>query len=295
MLQLSERTNHFLNQYETIFAQGSDCVVNNIVCFMEDIAQNAELFGFVTKSSNSVFHTGREVEAVLSSYGSRRFNFGNSASEVVFHTYQLLNYIIEHEIPIDYLGASYTKSGDTEERTEAFVKQVVYPFIESIKNHIGEQELRNMNQKIKVFLVHGHDDSAKLEMARVLEKAGFEVIILHEQASAGKTIIEKIEAYTEVAFAVVLYTPCDMGRAKEAAKTDEKSRARQNVVFEHGYLIGKLGRERVCALVKGDIETPGDISGVVYIAMDDAGAWKMTLAKEMKATGIQVDMNRFCL
>ena len=146
----------------------------------------------------------------------------------------------------------------------------------------------------KVFIVHGHDGLAKLEMARTLEKGEFEAIILHEQASGGKTIIEKIESYTDVRFAVVLYTPCDMGRVQEVKVDEEKNRARQNVVFEHGYLIGKLGRERVCALVKGDIETPGDISGVVYITMDEAGAWKMALAKEMINAGIPVNMNTFC-
>lgn len=146
----------------------------------------------------------------------------------------------------------------------------------------------------KVFIVHGHDTTTKLEVARTLEKSGFEAIILHEQPSAGNTVIEKIEANTDVAFAVVLYTPCDMGRAKEAKVDDERSRARQNVVFEHGYLIGKLGRKCVSALVKGSVETPGDISGIVYITMDDTGAWKMALAKEMKNSGLQVDMNKFC-
>jgi predicted nucleotide-binding protein len=86
-----------------------------------------------------------------------------------------------------------------------------------------------------------------------------------------------------------------MGRAIGAKVDEERCRARQNVVFEHGYLIGKLGRECVCALVKGDIETPSDISGVVYITMDDAGAWKMKLAKEMKSARLPVDMNKFCL
>lgn len=146
----------------------------------------------------------------------------------------------------------------------------------------------------KVFIVHGHDITAKLEVARAIEKAGFEAIILHEQPSAGKTVIEKIEANTDVSFAIVLYTPCDMGRAKETKVDDERSRARQNVVFEHGYLLGRLGRKCVSALVKGNVETPGDISGVVYIKMDDTGAWKMELAKEMKNCGLQVDMNKFC-
>jgi len=161
-------------------------------------------------------------------------------------------------------------------------------------NNNGIRMKLQKNKSNKVFIVHGHDAATKLEMARTLEKAGFIAIILHEQASAGKTVIEKIEANTDVAFAVVLYTPCDMGRAKEEKIDEERYRARQNVVFEHGYLIGKLGREQVCAFVKDSIETPGDISGVVYIPMDDAGAWKMVLAKEMSNAGLQVDMNKFC-
>lgn len=91
---------------------------------------------------------------------------------------------------------------------------------------------------------------------------------------------------------MVLYTPCDLGRAKEEKVDEEKSRARQNVAFEHGYLIGRLGRNKVSALVKGDIEKPGDISGVVYISMDDAGAWKTQLAREMKSAGLEIDMNK---
>jgi predicted nucleotide-binding protein len=142
----------------------------------------------------------------------------------------------------------------------------------------------------KVFIVHGHDDLAKTEAARFIEKMGFEPIILHEQASSGSTIIEKIEKYSNVGFGVVLYTPCDLG-AKSHKTPDLKSRARQNVVFEHGFLNGKLGRHNVCALVKGDVEVPNDISGVVYVPMDDHGAWKIALSKEMRNSGYDVDMN----
>jgi len=145
----------------------------------------------------------------------------------------------------------------------------------------------------KVFIVHGHDDTAKLEMARTLEKAGFEAIILHEQPDAGRTIIEKFESYADVSFAVILYTECDLGRAKEMSVESEKYRARQNVVFEHGFFLGKLGRDHICALVKGNVEVPGDLSGVVYVPMDKAGAWKMSLATNMKAAGLPVDMNKF--
>lgn len=145
--------------------------------------------------------------------------------------------------------------------------------------------------KSKVFIVHGHDDAAKSEAARFVENLGFKAIILHEQASSGKTIIEKIEEYTNVGFGIVLYTPCDLGASQEE-KELLKPRARQNVVFEHGYLMGKIGRENVCALVKGDIEKPTDISGVVYIPMDEGDSWKLAVAKEMKKSGYDVDFNK---
>jgi predicted nucleotide-binding protein len=140
--------------------------------------------------------------------------------------------------------------------------------------------------KSQVFIVHGHDDLAKTETARFIEKLGLEPIILHEQASSGKTIIEKIEEYSNVSFGIILYTPCDLG-AKQSEKDNLKNRARQNVVFEHGYLIGKIGRENVCALVKGNVETPNDISGVVYVSMEND--WKLSLAKELINSGYDFD------
>lgn len=164
-----------------------------------------------------------------------------------------------------------------------------YPPKKAVESANSEAKCSN-----KIFIVHGHDNAAIHEMARTLEKGGFDPIILREQPDDGLTIIEKIEQYTDVGYAVVLYTQCDVGRAKALPVEQEKFRARQNVVFEHGYLIGKLSRSRVCALVKGDVETPGDISGVVFVPMDEDGAWKMRLARNMKNAGFSVDMNKFC-
>ena len=148
----------------------------------------------------------------------------------------------------------------------------------------------NINDKTKVFIVHGHDSEAKLEVARFIEKIGLEPIILHEQASDSQTIIEKIESYSDVGFGIIIYTPCDVG-AKNEDSPKLKNRARQNVVFEHGFLIGKLGRQNICSLVKGDVETPNDISGIVYISMDSSN-WQIEFAKEMRASGYQIDMNK---
>lgn len=141
----------------------------------------------------------------------------------------------------------------------------------------------------KVFVVHGHDEAARNEVARTLEAGDFQPIILNEQPNRGMSIIEKIEAYDRVGFAVVLLTPDDVGGQ---AGEEMMPRARQNVVFELGYFIKGLGRSRVCALKKGDIEVPSDYLGVVWVDMDEPGAWKMTLAHELDAAGFEVDYGR---
>ncbi|NIE82528.1 MULTISPECIES: nucleotide-binding protein [unclassified Burkholderia] len=140
----------------------------------------------------------------------------------------------------------------------------------------------------RVFVVHGHDGEARETVARFLAKLGFEPIILHEQANQGRTIIEKFEAHGDVGFAVVLLTPDDEGRAMGG---ELQLRARQNVVLELGYFIGKLGRDKVCALKRGELELPSDYLGVVWERMDDGGGWKQSLGREMQAAGHEIDWN----
>lgn len=142
----------------------------------------------------------------------------------------------------------------------------------------------------RVFLVHGRDNELKETTARFLEKLGLEPIILHEQSNKGRTIIEKFEDFSDVAFAVILMTPDDLGYLSSESNT-HRPRARQNVVFELGYFIGKLSRKNVAAIVKDDIEIPSDFSGIIYIGLDNSGAWKMLLAKEIKEAGLDIDLN----
>lgn len=139
--------------------------------------------------------------------------------------------------------------------------------------------------------MHGHDDGLKNEVARFLEKFGLQPVILHEQASEGQTIIEKIEKYSNVGFGIILYSPCDVG-AVATNPEQLKKRARQNVVFEHGYLMSKLGRKNTVALIKGDIETPNDFSGVIYVSYSQSDGWKTEIAKELKIAGYNIDMNK---
>ncbi len=164
--------------------------------------------------------------------------------------------------------------------------------IKEIEDKMNDKNNDQMMELNSVFIVHGHDGEAKERTARFIEKLGFEAIILHEQANRGLTIIEKIEKYSNVGFGIVLYTPDDLGNVKSEAEKqngDLNPRARQNVILEHGYLMGKIGRENVIPLVAGNVELPNDISGMVYISDKD---WKVDIAKEMKDAGYEIDFNK---
>lgn len=135
----------------------------------------------------------------------------------------------------------------------------------------------------RIFIVHGHDNETKEATARFLESLGFQPVILHEQANEGRTIIQKFrEEASDVGFAVVLMTPDD-------EMPDGSYRARQNVVLELGFFLGALGPERVAAIVKGNVTTPSDFDGVVYIPFD--GGWKIAIGRELQAAGYSVDWN----
>jgi len=143
----------------------------------------------------------------------------------------------------------------------------------------------------RVFVVHGHDDGIKETVARFLSRLGLEPVILHEQPNRGRTIIEKFVDHADVAFAVVLFTPDDVGYPTGKAEL-AKPRARQNVVLELGFFMAALGRERVCLLYEPGVEVPSDYAGVLYLELDTRGAWRFQLASEIKASGLEVDLNK---
>lgn len=142
----------------------------------------------------------------------------------------------------------------------------------------------------EIFIVHGRDDGTKNSIARFLENLELVPVILSEIPARGLTIIEKFERHSDVEFAVALLTPDDTGSLR--GEDESNPRARQNVIFELGFFIGKLGRGKVCALIKGEPEIPSDYAGVEYIPIDEAGGWKMRLVGELKAAGFDVDANR---
>jgi len=174
------------------------------------------------------------------------------------------------------------------------VRQLVakLPLIKTEMHEVKQKTVDNYDQvsNNNIFIVHGHNNEVKINVARTLEKLGLNPIILHEQSNAGKTVIEKFEEHSNVSFAIVLLTDDDLGKSKKDDKLN--SRARQNVILELGYFIGKLGRNRVCPLYSKGVELPSDLYGLLYLELDQSEYWKINLAKELKTAGYDIDVNK---
>lgn len=143
----------------------------------------------------------------------------------------------------------------------------------------------------KVFIVHGHDDAAKSALEIFLKEIGLDPVVLHRQADEGLTIIEKFEKHSNVGYAFILLTPDECAYlASEADLKEEdrktESRARPNVIFEFGYFVGSLGRNKVCCLHTGDVSLPGDVSGMIYKGYNNSiEEVAYSITKDLKAAG----------
>lgn len=169
------------------------------------------------------------------------------------------------------------------------------PLLPEIMEKQSVMETTDRKDSHRIFIVHGHDSDLRTQVENFVRQLDYEPIVLFKRPSMGGTIIEKIEREAgDVAFAIVLYTACDLGndKTKVVSMTDLNSRARQNVVFEHGYMCALLGRSRVCAVVEEGVEIPGDLSGVVYVPYDDKGQWRLNVVREMQAAGLDADANK---
>jgi predicted nucleotide-binding protein len=154
---------------------------------------------------------------------------------------------------------------------------------------------RSTNRSRRIFIVHGHDGDLKNHLARLLQTLDFSPIILAEQPEKGQALINKLNSQlSDIAYAFILYTGDDHGSSlREPDKL--RARTRQNVVFEHGLLLGLLGNEGICVIVRGDVELPSDLKGLATKTLPrEAGIESIAfeIAKELSAAGYQFDANR---
>lgn len=141
-----------------------------------------------------------------------------------------------------------------------------------------------VDEPSKVFLIHGHDINLLREVQLLLNRANIKVIVLAECSDMGRVIIDKlIEEGKGAEYAIALLSPDDLMK-------DYSIRARQNVILEIGYFLGKLGKEKVRMLKKGNVEIPSDLKGILYTDYNNSG-WQLNILKEMQAVGLKIDLN----
>ena len=142
-----------------------------------------------------------------------------------------------------------------------------------------------MDRKAKIFIIHGHDTKLKQEVQLLLSRVGLEGVVLHEQPDKGRNVIDKlIEESAGIEYAIAIMTPDDVMEGGIV-------RSRQNVILEVGYFMGKYGKNRLRLLRAGDVEIPSDLHGVLYQDVDESGAWKVKLLKEIKEVGLYIDLD----
>ena len=199
-------------------------------------------------------------------------------------TYAYLKNIFgDKEQVINYYNIITTTACEFEDGANHLVA-ILESFYEIGELYLAKEEKR-MDNTNKVFIVHGHDELLLAQVNLLLTQLKLEPIVLKNEPNGGlNSIFDKLIQNADVGYAIVLFTPDDVG-GKKAEEYNLKTRARQNVVLELGYFAGKLGKDRVCFLNNGVEELPSDISGITY---SDGLDWKYKIIDELKVAGYSV-------
>jgi hypothetical protein len=231
-------------------------------------------------------------DEVLAELGNRICGLWGERSEKILNLTVLLAGILSvggslSQLPTPIRDAVLNSSqalGIPESIIDGFLREKQF---EPLRRHLARH-----SGSSRVFVVHGRSEGPLQSVARVLAQLGFVPVILREQPNRGRALIQKFIDYSDVEFAVVVLSPDDVGRLRDEPSAELRPRPRQNVMFELGFFIGKLGGDRVCALYEGNTEIPSDYSGVAFVPYDSLGAWKLALANELREVGLTVDLNR---
>jgi hypothetical protein len=131
----------------------------------------------------------------------------------------------------------------------------------------------------KIFLAYANDIGMKSEVTTFLSRVGLSTVVLKDSAESNASLIDELEKHDNVHYAIVMLNP-------------DASGISENTVYELGLIVGRLGRNRVCGLVKEYIGILANYSGISYVPLDPAGAWKFLLIKQLKDAGFDIDANR---
>ena len=175
------------------------------------------------------------------------------------------------------------------------------PKLEKTETKKQNEPKKALHKKREIFISHGRDQKALNELRKILVEFGVTPVILSEQPSGGRTIVEKLEDYSDVGYAFIILTPDDLGgvtelggvwsrpaRLRKFLKTAHP-RPRMNVVLEFGFFVGKLGRNRVTCLLKKPVEQPSDMQGIVYLSFKESlEEIREEIRKELEAAGYKI-------
>ena len=168
-------------------------------------------------------------------------------------------------------------------------------------NQAGKVFSEGANQS--VFVVHGHDDNSLFDVTNYLNEIGVNPIILKDHDEQGISLLQRFLKVAEQAtFAIVIFSPDDYGTSLKqynADKGGEKTlryRARQNVVLELGFFLGKLKDFNKVFVLRcrpneewPEFEMPSDLGGAIFKDLDDQGRWKNLLRVALIKNGVEVN------
>jgi predicted nucleotide-binding protein len=168
------------------------------------------------------------------------------------------------------------------------------PPIQKSETTVAQPAKSGSTIRRRIFVVCGTDDTMKQAVTEALVKLWLVPVVMCEEPSQGRKIVERFADYADVGFAVVLLSPDDSMYDKDESPTKRKLRPRQDVVFELGFLLGKLGKGNVLVFHRecANFEGPTGFEGIKSVAFDDRDSWKIALIRELNNCGYIVDADR---
>lgn len=281
-----ENANDSLEEIDILIQDIKKCIQSKNVVELDVLKRKAIVISEeALGDKNSYIDDLSELDFLDTKFGPRTLNI--YTNDFVMESGRFKNILEEIKFKIQRIkNSSSSKLVDSRPKEPVTIRE----------KEIKYTEARSDEAKIqsnKIFIVHGHDEAMKQTIARFIENLELKPIILQEQPGGSSTIIERFEANSDVSFAIILFSPDDLAYLDNNLGC-VKYRARQNVIFEMGYFIGRLNRNRVISLCRdpAKLDLPSDYHGIIYIEYDYMGGWKSKLFKELKACYPYIDANK---
>jgi len=157
--------------------------------------------------------------------------------------------------------------------------------LEAVSEQKRESSVSSLPVGNTVLIIHGHDEVNKLRLQNFLQGIGLPTVVMQSKPGKSQSLLQKFDSLAcTCAFAFALMTPDD-----EVVVNDKESyvQARPNVFFEAGWFVGRLGRSRVCLLLKQRTRVHSDMSGISRVEFqDDVMDRRSDIEQELRAAGL---------